>query len=197
MSDKVEIDLEDLDDLKDLIGDERKEASFSFQKIFAHLVLNWQWYLLSLIICLGAAYIYLRYAQPIYRVSARMLVKDEDKKTKTSIRQILPNMEDFGFMNSSNGFDNEIEILQSPVTVQDAVKRLKLYTDYQLDGRIRKQLLYANQPVSVYLDPMSLDSLDYYAGGHPFHKDSYHEERKGLSCRHWAGLQREGHEGVQ
>jgi len=162
MSDKVEIDLEDLDDLKDLIGDERKGASFSFQKVFAHLVLNWQWYLLSLIICLGAAYIYLRYAQPIYRVSARMLVKDEDKKTKTSIRQILPNMEDFGFMNSSNGFDNEIEILQSPVTVQDAVKRLKLYTDYQLDGRIRKQLLYANQPVSVDLDPMSLDSLDYY-----------------------------------
>ena len=162
MSDKVEIDLEDLDDLKDLIGDERKGASFSFQKVFAHLVLNWQWYLLSLIICLGAAYIYLRYAQPIYRVSARMLVKDEDKKTKTSIRQILPNMEDFGIMNNSSGFDNEIEILQSPVTVQDAVKRLKLYTDYQLDGRIRKQLLYANQPVSVDLDPMSLDSLDYY-----------------------------------
>ena len=70
MSDKVEIDLEDLDDLKDLIGDERKEASFSFQKIFAHLVLNWQWYLLSLIICMSAAYIYLRYAQPTYQVSA-------------------------------------------------------------------------------------------------------------------------------
>ena len=34
MSDKVEIDLEDLDDLKDLIGDERKRANFSFQKVF-------------------------------------------------------------------------------------------------------------------------------------------------------------------
>ena len=162
MSDKVEIDLEDLDDLKDLIGDERKGASFSFQKVFAHLVLNWQWYLLSLIICMCGAYLYLRYAQPIYQVSARMLVKDEDKKAGTPIKQMLPNMEDFGIMNNSSGFDNEIEILQSPVTVHDAVKRLKLYTDYQLDGRIRKQLLYANQPVSVDLDPMSLDSLDYY-----------------------------------
>ena len=162
MSDKVEIDLEDLDDLEDLIGDERKEASFSFQKVFAHLVLNWQWYLLSLIICMCGAYLYLRYAQPIYQVSARMLVKDEDKKAGTPIKQMLPNMEDFGIMNNSSGFDNEIEILQSPVTVHDAVKRLKLYTDYQLDGRIRKQLLYANQPVSVDLDPMSLDSLDYY-----------------------------------
>lgn len=73
-----------------------------------------------------------------------MLVKDEDKKAGTPIKQMLPNMEDFGIMNNSSGFDNEIEILQSPVTVHDAVKRLKLYTDYQLDGRIRKQLLYAN-----------------------------------------------------
>jgi capsular exopolysaccharide synthesis family protein len=162
MSDKVEIDLEDLDDLKDLIGDERKGASYSFQKVFAHLVLNWQWYLLSLIICMSAAYIYLRYAHPIYQVSARMLVKDEDKKAGSSIKQMLPNMEDFGIMNNSSGFDNEMEILASPVTVHDAVKRLKLYTDYQLDGRIRNQLLYADQPVSVDLDPMSLDSLDYY-----------------------------------
>ena len=162
MSDKVEIDLEDLDELKDLIGDERKGASFSFQKVFAHLVLNWQWYLLSLVICMCGAYLYLRYAQPIYQVSARMLVKDEDKKTGSSVKQMIPNMEDFGIMNNSSGFENEIEILQSPVTVHDAVKRLKLYTDYQLDGHIQKQLLYANQPVSVDLDPMSLDSLDYY-----------------------------------
>ena len=35
MSDKVEFDLEDLDDLKDLIGDERKRADFSFQKVFS------------------------------------------------------------------------------------------------------------------------------------------------------------------
>ena len=162
MSDKVEIDLEDLDDLKDILGEERKESSLNFQKVFAHVVLNWQWYVLSLVICMSAAYIYLRYAQPIYQVSARMLVKDEDKNSRTSIRQILPNMEDFGIMNNSSGFDNEIEILQSPVTVHDAVKRLKFYTEYRLDGHIQKQLLYANQPVSVDLDPMSLDTLDYY-----------------------------------
>ena len=161
MSDKVEIDLEDLDDLKDLIGDERKGASFSFQKVFAHVVLNWQWYLLSLIICMGGAYIYLHYTQPIYQMSARILVKDEDKKPRTSIKQILPNMEDFGIMNNSSGFDNEVEILQSPVTVIDAVKRLKLYTEYRLDGRIKKQLIYPYQPVIVDIDPASLDSMDY------------------------------------
>ena len=162
MSDKVEIDLEDLDDLKDLIGDERKGANVSFQKVFAHVVLNWQWYILSLIISMSVAFLYLRYASAIYQVSARMLVKDEEKQSFKSAKQILPNMADFGIMNNSSGFENELEILQSPVTVHDAVKRLKLYTDYRLDGHIKKQLFYANQPVSVDLDPMSLDTMDYY-----------------------------------
>ena len=161
MSDTVGIDLDDLDDLKDILDEKRSVSGFDLQKVFAHLVLNWQWYLLSVIICLGCAFFYLRYAQPTYQVAARMLVKDEEQKPIRSTKQFLPNMEEFGIMNNSRGFYNEIEILQSPVTVHDAVKSLKLYTDYQLDGRIRKQLLYANQPVSVDLDPVSLDSMDY------------------------------------
>ena len=162
MSDKVNFDLEDLDDLKDLLGEEKKASGLNFQKVFSHLVLNWHWYLFSVFICLCGAFIYLRYAHPIYQVSARMLVKDEDKKASSSVKQMLPNMEDFGIMNNSSGFDNEIEILQSPITVHDAVKRLKLYTEYCIEGRISDQLVYSNQPVSVDLNPSGLDSLDYY-----------------------------------
>ena len=93
MSDTVKIDLENLDDLKDLLNDKRKVLRFDFQKIFSHLVLNWQWYLLSLLICLSCAYFYLRYAKPTYQVTARMLVKDENKNATGSVKQILPNME--------------------------------------------------------------------------------------------------------
>ena len=162
MSDTVKIDLENLDDLKELMGDKRRVLRFDFQKVFAHLVLYWHWYLLSLAVCLGCAYFYLRYATPTYLVSARMLVKDEEKKVSNSAKQMLPNMEDFGIMNNSSGFENELEILVSPVTVHDAVKRLKLYTDYMVEGRFRKRNLYPHQPVCVDIDPVSLDSLDYY-----------------------------------
>jgi capsular exopolysaccharide synthesis family protein len=162
MKNTVEIDLEDLDDLKDVLDDRRKGLSFDFQKVLAHIVLNWHWYLLSVIICLCGAFFYLRYSRPTYQVTARMLVKDEDKKVGGSSRQMLLNMEDFGFMNNSSGFENEMEILASPVTIHDAVKRLKLYAEYRLDGRIKKPLIYTYQPVSVDLDPVMLDSLDYY-----------------------------------
>ncbi len=162
MSDNVKIDLEDLDDLKSLLGEETKSTRISFQKVFSHLVLNWYWYLISLVICLCAACFYLNLVPPTYQVTARMLVKDEDKKMNSPVKQFLPNMEDFGIMNNSSGFDNEVEILASPVTIHDAVKRLKLYTEYRFGGHIRKRLVYTYQPVSVELDPLSLDSLDYY-----------------------------------
>ena len=163
MSDKVNLNLEDLDDLKELIGDERNGTSLSFQKVFSHLVLNWHWYLLSVAIWLCGAYFYLHYVQPVYQMTARMLVKDEEQKSSIrSAKQILPNMEDFGIMNNSSGFDNEVEILQSPVTVHDAVKRLKLYTEYRLEGRISKKLIYSYQPVTVDISPVTLDSMDYY-----------------------------------
>ena len=162
MKDKVDFDLEDLDDLRDLIGDKEKGSSLNFQIVFSHLVLNWQWYLISVFICLCCAFLYLRYARPVYMVTAKMLVKEEDKrKVGSSALQALSSMEDFGIMNNSNGFDNEVEILQSPVTVHDAVKRLKLYTDYRYDGYFKDLLVYANQPVSVDIDPLSLDTMDY------------------------------------
>lgn len=161
MSDNLKFDLEDLDDLKDILDDNSKGFRLNFQKIYAHVVLNWYWYIISLVICIGAASLYLYCARPTYEVTARMLVKDGDKKTGASASQVLSNMEDFGFMNNSSGFENEMEILASPVTIHDAVKRLKLYTEYRFDGGIRKKLAYSHNPVCVDIDPLSLDSLDY------------------------------------
>ena len=63
-----------LDQLEELIEESEGEKSrLNFQTIYAALVLNWQWFLLSLIICFCMALIYLRYAEPVYEVSARML----------------------------------------------------------------------------------------------------------------------------
>lgn len=115
--------------------------------------------MLSLIIFVSGALIYLRYAEPVYSISARMLIKDDNSK-KNNASQILSNMEDFGFLTNSTGIDNEIEIIQSRILLRDAVKDLKLYTEYRRVGRVRDAILYGIQPLNVDLDPVHLDSLD-------------------------------------
>ena len=150
-----------LDEIEDLL-EENSEAGGSrlnFQTIFAMLVLNWHWFLLSLIIFACGAFIYLRYTEPVYKVSARMLIKDQNIKRNPN--QMLANVEDLGFLTNSTGIDNEIEVLQSRILLRDVVKDLKLYTEYRREGRVRDAILYKSQPVNVDLDPQHLDSLDY------------------------------------
>lgn len=149
-----------LDELEDLIEEsEGGKSSFNFQTIYAALVLNWQWFLLSLIICFSMALIYLRCAEPVYQVSARMLIKDE--KRNRSANQMLAGVEDLGFLSNSTGIENEMEVLQSRVLLRDVVKDLKLYTEYRSDGRFLNPIVYQIQPVNIDLDPQHLDSLDF------------------------------------
>ena len=159
MSEEKKISLEDLEELlEDAKDNTSKNGWFSLPNLFALLVLNWQWFLLSLIIFLSASLLYLRYASPVYKVSGRMLVKDEMKARNTT--QMLANMQDLGFLSNSTGIENEVEVLQSRVLLRDVVKDLKLYTEYRSEGRIVKPIQYKTQPVNVDLDPQHLDSLD-------------------------------------
>ena len=83
-----------LDELEELLEESPSEGKsrLNFQTIYAALVLNWQWFLLSLIICFCMALIYLRYAEPVYKVTARMLIKDDNKK-RNPASQMLADVE--------------------------------------------------------------------------------------------------------
>ena len=59
--------------------EEEEQSSFSFASIYAAFILNWKWFVLSLIICLGLAAIYLRYTTPIYQTNAKLLIKELSK----------------------------------------------------------------------------------------------------------------------
>lgn len=139
--------------------EQEEESAFSFQTIFTILVLNWQYFLLSLVIFISGALIYLRYATPVYQMSVKMLIKDDNSRSRRSANA-LNNMQEFGIMTNSAGIENEVEILQSRILAHDAVMDMKLYVEYKSAGRLRKSLVYRNQPVTVDLDADHLAVMD-------------------------------------
>ena len=156
MSEEKKLSLEEVEDL--IKSDEEEQSFFTFQNLFSMLVLNWQWFALTMFICLCGAMIYLRYTNPVYQVSARLLIKDVDKRNSSA--DILSGMQDFGFMTNSAGVQNEMEILNSRMLVRDAVLDRKLYTQYYTEGIVKDHLIYGTQPVNVDLEQSALDSLD-------------------------------------
>ena len=154
MSEEKKISLGEVDELL-----ENEESSFNFRELYTMLILNWQWFLLSLVVCVALAAIYLRYASPVYEVSSKMLIKDDNNRRRAGA-DMLANMQDFGFVSSSAGIENEVEVLQSHILAREAVKNLKIYTTYKTDGFFKKQLVYKDQPVNVDLDPEHLNKFD-------------------------------------
>ena len=139
---------------------QEEEMSFDFRTLLSMFLLNWQWFLLSVFICICAALIYLRYSTSVYQVSAKMLIKDEQRPNRGGSKQLLANMQDMGFITNSTGIENEVEILHSKILVREAVKDLKLYTEYRSEGRVKNMIIYKNQPLNIDLDPATLEQMD-------------------------------------
>ena len=140
-----------------------EESSFNLRTIYSIVILNWPWFLLSLFIFVCGAMIYLRYADPVYNVAMKMYIKDEVNNRRSN--QMLSNMLEMGAVTNSTGIENEVEILQTRRLAEDAVRDLKIYTEYYSDGKLKRRLIYKNQPLNVDLDFGSLNTLDQLAPG--------------------------------
>lgn len=136
---------------------EEESSAFNLAEIWKIIVLNWQWIVISTVIALGIAYCYLRYTDPVYTSSMKILIKDDDKKMSRGGGQL--NLENVGMISNSNGFDNELEILRSTNINTRVVKTLKLYVSYEVDGSIRKRELYNTNPLIVDMPESQLAVL--------------------------------------
>ncbi len=143
------------------IQENEEKSSFDFATIYTALILNWKWFVLSLIICMGAAHIYLRYATPIYQSAAKLLIKD-DEGSRSSFKggNSIMSATNLGIISNSNGIDNEMEILKSRTLAQQAVYDLKLYVNYRHEGKLKDHILYGDQEVNIDMDLEHLKKLN-------------------------------------
>lgn len=138
---------------------EEEKSSFNLSTIISVLVLNWQWFVLSLIICLGIGAIYLRYTTPVYQATAKLLIKDDDNSSGRSTANAQDALT-LGLITNTNGIDNEMEILTSRQLAKATVRHLKLNVNYTMKGRVKDFTIYKDQPVTVSLDSVHLEKLN-------------------------------------
>ncbi len=142
--------------------EQEQTSSLNFETIYRNVLLNWYWYLLSIIIFLGCAFIYLRYKTPTFQATAKMLIKDDETQSSNYGRRNFSNANatTLGLIASSNGIENEVEILQSHTLAEQVVRDMKLYVEYKHKGRVKDQIVYKEQPVTVDVDSTHLDKLN-------------------------------------
>ena len=160
--DKKDIDWEDYD-LYDI--EDEEESNFDIKSIIDLFRINWKIFAFSLVACLALGVVFLKVKNPTYQVSTKMLIKEEGKKMTglssiISGNALLSSMADLGMVSSSNGVDNEIEILQSNMLLRETIIDLKLYTEYRMDAFIIPKLIYKKQPITVDIEKTALEYMD-------------------------------------
>lgn len=153
--------MSDIKTSQDLQTMEEEQSSFNFQTIYTTFILNWKWFVLSVFICLGIGFLYLRYTTPIYNTKAKLLIKDDDdRRYRRGGIQGLESMSNLGIISNSYGIENEQEILTSTTIAEQAVRDLKIYVTYYIKGRIKERLIYKKQPLNIDMDYAHLDRMN-------------------------------------
>lgn len=119
------------------------------QDLYYLCLAKWRWFILSLVVCLGVAVIYLLMTPPVYTRTASLLIKEESKGQSLS-GDVGTTFSDLDLFQSNTNVNNELISLQSPAVMFDVVKRLHLEVDYATDGSFYPQVRYGqNLPLTV------------------------------------------------
>ena len=109
---------------------------------------RWQWFVVSLLVCMGVATFYLLKTPPVYTRTASILIKDDSKDKSTASE--IEDMANFGLFTANTNVNNEMGTLKSPDLMKEVVSRLHLNMTYMADGHFHNETLYGNNlPVTV------------------------------------------------
>ena len=137
------------------LGNEQAEEGFDFRVIFENLRSYWWLFMLSIIVCVAGAFVYLRYATPIYNMSAKVLLQDSQRGG--AVLSPADMLADFGMQSKVSNVENEMALMSSMTVVRRAVVDAELYTRYQWgeDSVLHKQ----TTPLLVSFDDETMAKL--------------------------------------
>lgn len=114
---------------------------------------RWKWFVLSLMVTIGVATVYLLRTPAVYTHTASVLIK-EDSKGK-SVSSDLESFSEFGLFQSGTNVNNELITFQSPALMTEVVKRLRLDMNYFVPGKFHRQVAYGlTLPVDVTINDL-------------------------------------------
>ena len=132
------------------------EESFDFAGLIIDYIINWKWFVVSLVLCLGFTFYRIHTIVPTYRVGAAVYLND-DNTTKTSAVSMSNESPMFDMKNMID--ETEIEILKSRNSLLKVVDTLQLSYSYSRDGKWRKIPMYKDNPVTVRMKNEDLEKL--------------------------------------
>ena len=144
---------------------EEEAPLFDFKQLWMLFVLNWRWFIASVVACVMIAFVYLWFRPNPVIVSSNMQILGESKggggaSAAAKALGAIPVSLGSSISTGSEGIETVKRMLTSTTLIKDVVKDLGLYAEYSVDSWGRNYILYKTQPIVVTLDPAHLKWFD-------------------------------------
>ncbi len=126
------------------------KETFNIKEEFKKYVRNWPWFVVTIVLFLSAAFIYLKYATVNYETTGKVKILDDSSKAIE-----LPGDISSLFESSKVNLENEIEVLKSHLLLERVTKSLNLNITYFEEGNIKSKELW-NTPFKIF----AIDSIN-------------------------------------
>lgn len=136
---------------------------------------HWYFFAAGLLVCLGAAFLYLRYSTPEYQVSSTLLIKD-DKKGPELGNTVFSDLDMF---KSSKNISNEIEVLRSEDLMLRVLQELSLHASFYVEGRVKSTEVYGHSlPLKLIIAELDSAAFDKIISLHIRSNNSFELEEE-------------------
>lgn len=121
-------------------------SDFDLRAIVANFRAKWYWFFISVILFGMLAFLYLRYATPTYKISAKLLVNDNSGGSGASEASLLS---DLGLFSTQSNVNNEVQILKSKTLLYKVIDNLRLNVTYIGQGDVKTKDIYLHSPFAI------------------------------------------------
>jgi len=132
----------------------QREEVPDLRKAFLIMTSYWYYFLIVLIVSLLCAILYNTYTISTYRVTATLLINEENKVASVGNDQLL---QGFKLGEGSKNLDNQIMVLSSRTLIERTLDELPFEIEYYQRGLFNKVALYPYHPIKII--PEIADSL--------------------------------------
>ncbi len=132
------------------------EEDVNIRELLLRYLAYWKWFVISMVVCMSLAFLYLKATMPVYKVSSSIMIRDEQKGGAVASELTLLDGVD---LMGKNTTENEVEVLRSKSLIRDVVKAINANVSYVANGFLSKSDLYDQSPVYVDQTQFRADEL--------------------------------------
>ena len=115
---------------------------FNLRTILDVLLTKWHWFALSVLLCVGGAYIYIKTVPVVYKREAIVQLKTKVKSEEAFNEKQI-------FDDSNNNIDGEILVFKSRLLMGEVIRRLGLDIGYSVDDGLKLRDMYTDMPLKI------------------------------------------------